>query len=201
MPGVTWPRLWKYLITTMKITVYLLPGTVGLKFETTPERTAFLAAFSAKNACEAFGMRTLRIHPEKVQAPGTQFVTELITSLGSTNGNPVKASPPERQEGHMVNIAATPNPFAITGQHVTKPLPGLVNVQSNIPQGETLPVGMGSGVAAQSAPVEPSPSPQAAPVVPEQAPTPQADDDPEPKHLHRNSRAYRNWLARHPKAK
>jgi hypothetical protein len=167
----------------MKITVYVVPGTVGLKFETTPERTQFLAAFPAKNACEAFGMRTLRIHPEKVQAPGTQFVTELITSLNPapSNGNPVK--PPERQEGHMVNIAATPNPFAITGQHVTKPLPGLVNVQSNIPQGEPVPV----------QPLAQSPAMA--------APAPIADPDPEPKGIHKNSRAYRAWLQRHPKAK
>jgi len=174
----------------MKITVYVVPGQVGLKFETTPERTQFLAAFPAKNACEAFGMRTLRIHPERVQAPGTQFVTELITSLGPTNGNPVKVAPPERQEGHMVNIAATPNPFAITGQHVTKPLPGLVNVQSNIPQGEL---------------ESPQPSPVVAPLAseptPAPAPAPLADPDPEPKGIHRNSRKYRDWLSRHPKAK
>ena len=169
----------------MKLSLYLLPNKVGLRFDTTTDRDAFFARFPQKDALEKFGMRVIRFLPDKVKDPGWQTVMETGQQAQPPAAPPPATAPKPAEADHLVNVASG-DPFAITGKHVVKALPGLVAVKSNIPEQEQVTPEM----SAPPAPPQPS---EPIPEIPKfEAPV----DDPEPTGIHKNSRKYREWKAR-----
>jgi len=171
----------------MKLSLYLLPNKVGLMFGTTPERDKFWETLPIKPVSEKIGALTIRFYPDRIAKGGYKLTLELAQMPVAQVQAQTQPQGPAQGQGHLVNLAEVKDPFAITGQHVVKALPGLVSVKSNIPQEEPSLVG-------NPAQQVPAPSPQ---VVEEPKVT--VPDDPEPTGIHRNSRKYREWLARQKK--
>ena len=165
----------------MKLSLYLLPNKVGLRFETTTDRDAFFARFPQKDALEKFGIRVIRFLPDKIKDPGWQTVIETGQQAKPPAAPPTKpaqAIKPSEAE-HLVNVASG-DPFAITGKHVVKALPGLVAVKSNIPEQSQV----------ESRQIE-QPAPPAVVEEP-RATVPVADPEPPDKR----TRRWREWNAR-----
>jgi hypothetical protein len=165
----------------MKLSLYLLPNKVGLRFDTTTDRDAFFARFPQKDALEKFGMRVIRFLPDKIKDPGWQTVIETGQQAQPPATPPTNpATVPKLTEAdHLVNVASG-DPFAITGKHVVKALPGLVAVKSNIT--EEPPVES----------VQPEPPAPAAAVEEPKVELPAADPEPSDKR----TRSWREWKAR-----
>lgn len=177
----------------MNVTFYTLPGKVGLKFMTTPERDKFWNSIPVQiqSIAEKIGALTIRFYPEKLSAGGYSVSLETIALPEPTTQTPSAApvAPANEGRGQFVDVSKVANPFAITGQNVVKSLPGLVNVQSNIPPEELKNLG---GEPVQ--PVQPAPTPTVVNEPKVEAPV--AVADPEPTGIHKNSRKYREWKAR-----
>lgn len=126
----------------MKISFYCIPGFVGLKFETPQERDRFHSTMTpaeARAACDRIGNRTLRFSPDRMKvnyligletplSDAQVKVPEVISSEPTATASAQMPTP-----NSLVNVATVADPFAFTGQNVTKALPGLVDVRSNIP--------------------------------------------------------------------
>lgn len=195
----------------MKISFYVIPNSVGLKFDGVAERDAFWNSmrnmtrngFCAQEAAERVGVRTIRFYPAKMKE-GFEW------SMGQPNGQvqvtepPKTATTPVAQSAPPVAVQQSPpqnvvtdNPFGFKTQNPTRPLPGLTPPPPAELLASTQPVAP-SPVPAEPqlvAPVDSTTSPT--PVAAEPSPTPvtvPASDDPEPPD--KRKKEWKQWKAR-----